>query len=65
MKSHIVLNEEIPDTTSEVKKKISITIESDLLEWIDNLVNKVEYRSRSHVFEIAVSKLKEKVEKEV
>jgi len=39
----------------KVKKKISITIDPELLKWIDDQTKKVEYTSRSHVFEIATS----------
>lgn len=43
-----------PNTT--MKKKISITIDEKLLEGVDKLAEGVEYSSRSHVIEVAVSK---------
>lgn len=42
-----------------MKKKISITIDETLLKWVDKKVNTVEYSSRSHLIEVAVTKLKE------
>ena len=45
------------------RSKITISIENDLLVWLDNLV-KVNhlYYNRSHTLEIALSNLKEKIE---
>ena len=57
--SHQVLSPE-DEPIRELKKKLSITIESDLIEWMNKEVKKVEYRNRSHLIEVAVSRLKEK-----
>ena len=44
--------------TVNMKKKVSITIEEDLLKWVDEQTKSVEYSSRSHVIEVAISRLK-------
>ena len=59
--SHQVLSPE-KEPIRELKKRLSITIEEDLIKWMDNEVKKVEYRNRSHLIEVAVSRLKEKNE---
>jgi len=52
----MVLNgSENPNTP--MKKKISISIDEKLLDGVDKLAEGVEYSSRSHVIEVAVSKL--------
>ena len=45
--------------TVNMKKKISITIEEDLLKWVDEQTKSVEFSSRSHVIEVAISKLRD------
>lgn len=61
--SYQSLNEVEIIPSSELKRRISVTIEADLVEWLDKLVkNKIEYSSRSHLFEVALTKLKEKEE---
>ncbi|MFC1803194.1 ribbon-helix-helix protein, CopG family [Thermoproteota archaeon] len=42
-----------------MKKKISITLDVSLIEWLNKEVHKVEYTSRSHIIEIALTKYKE------
>ena len=45
--------------TVNMKKKISITIEEDLFKWVDEQTISVEFSSRSHVIEVAISKLRD------
>ena len=45
--------------TVNMKKKISITIEENLLKWVDEQTISVEFSSRSHVIEVAISKLRD------
>ena len=39
------------------KEKVSIAVDSDLLEKIQNKLKDGTFRSRSHIFEFAVKKL--------
>ena len=57
--SHQVLSPE-DEPKRELKKRLSITLEEDLIKWMDKEVKKVEYRNRSHLIEVAVTRLKEK-----
>lgn len=42
-----------------MKKPISATIDSELIDWIDErLGDKTRYRNKSHLIEIALLKLK-------
>jgi len=43
-----------------MKKPISATIESELIDWIDKevLKNKDKYRNKSHLIEVAIDKLR-------
>ena len=42
-----------------MKKPISATIESSLIDWIDKeCINTERYRNKSHLIEIAISNLK-------
>ena len=43
-----------------MRKEVSITIEEDLLRWVDYQAKSVEYSSKSHVIEVAISQLREK-----
>lgn len=47
-----------------MKKPVSATIEKDLLEWLERKLSKerLKYRNRSHIIEIALQKLKEEEE---
>ena len=45
------------------KKKISLTIDSGLLDWIDKQIENFTFQSRSHTFEQAIYKLKKEMEK--
>ena len=45
---------------SMTKQKITITIEKHLVQWIDEQTKIYRFRNRSHGFEFAVAKLKEK-----
>jgi len=42
------------------KTKISITVDDELVKWIDLQIKKKKFANRSHGFEYAVSQLKEK-----
>ena len=42
------------------KIKISITVDNDLIKWIDSQIEKKKFANRSHGFEYAISELKEK-----
>jgi metal-responsive CopG/Arc/MetJ family transcriptional regulator len=41
------------------KVKLSITVDEDLLNWIDVQIKKKNFANRSHGFEYAISKLME------
>ncbi len=41
------------------KKKVTITVEESLLNWIDTQVKNYRFRNTSHAFEYAVAKLVE------
>jgi len=43
----------------EAKMKTSVAINSDLLEWIDALVEKRRFANRTHAIELALQKLRE------
>jgi Arc/MetJ-type ribon-helix-helix transcriptional regulator len=43
-----------------MKEKISVTIEADLIEWVDANVKTQRFRNRSHAFELALMELKKK-----
>ncbi|MEX2059632.1 MAG: ribbon-helix-helix domain-containing protein [Nitrosopumilaceae archaeon] len=42
------------------KVKLSITIDEDLMKWLDTQVKKKRFATRSHGFEYALSQLKER-----
>jgi len=42
------------------KIKISITIDEDLIKWIDSQIKKKKFANRSHSLEYAITLLKEK-----
>ena len=44
------------------KKRVSITIDEETLEWAKKMVETRRYRNLSHLFEYAVLKLKEETE---
>jgi len=43
--------------------KVTVTIDNELVEWIDNEVSKRTFRNRSHGFEVALAKLREEEKK--
>ncbi len=45
------------------KKQVTVTLPKDLLEWLDEQVQKRTYSDRSHAMEVAILTLKEKKEK--
>lgn len=46
------------------KQSISVTIEKELLEWIDQQVRTQRFRNRSHLVELALMKFRENEKKE-
>ncbi len=46
-----------------VKKRIAITVSSDLLKWVDQKVKETTFANRSHAVEHALTKLREAEEK--
>lgn len=42
-----------------MKKKISISLDVELLKWVDKKAESFEFSSRSHVIEVAVARMKE------
>lgn len=42
------------------KKRLQVTMREDLVEWIDEKVEKLIYASRSHAIEYAVTQLRGK-----
>jgi len=55
---------EINSMPRKGKRKVSLTIDEGLLDWIDKEIEKFTFQSRSHAVEQAVFRLKEKAEKE-
>ncbi len=47
-----------------MKQSISITVEKDLVDWIDRQVGTQKYRNRSHLVELALIRFKENEKKE-
>ena len=43
------------------KVKLSITVDEDLIRWLDLQIKKKRFANRSHGFEYAVSELKERL----
>lgn len=44
-----------------MKKIISVTIEEDLIKWLDSYCHSsTQYRNKSHLVEVAIETLKEK-----
>ena len=42
-----------------MKQSISVTIDKELIQWIDREVNTKKYRNRSHLVELALAKFRE------
>jgi Arc/MetJ-type ribon-helix-helix transcriptional regulator len=42
-----------------MKQSISVTVETELVEWIDAQVATQKYRNRSHLVELALMKFRE------
>lgn len=42
-----------------MKKSISVTVEKDLVDWVDRQVETQKYRNRSHLVELALVKFRE------
>jgi len=45
-----------------MKQSISVTVERDLVTWIDKQVKTQKFRNRSHLVEVALMKFREKKE---
>jgi Arc/MetJ-type ribon-helix-helix transcriptional regulator len=41
------------------KLKTSITLDQDLIEWVDELIAKKRFASRTHAIELALQKMRE------
>lgn len=46
-----------------MKSRITITVDKELVDWADEQAKTLEFRSRSHVIEVAITRLKELKEK--
>jgi len=42
-----------------MRRKVSATIDEEIIDWVDEKVKEKIFRSRSHAIEFALSKLKE------
>jgi Arc/MetJ-type ribon-helix-helix transcriptional regulator len=42
-----------------MKQSISVTLEKELIEWIDKQLATLRYRNRSHLVEVAITKFRE------
>jgi Arc/MetJ-type ribon-helix-helix transcriptional regulator len=42
-----------------MKKSVSVTVEADLVKWIDEQVKTQRFRNRSHLVELALMKFRE------
>jgi Arc/MetJ-type ribon-helix-helix transcriptional regulator len=51
------------NTENMVKKRISVTISSDLLKWVDQKVTDTTFANRSHAIEHSLTRLREAEEK--
>jgi Arc/MetJ-type ribon-helix-helix transcriptional regulator len=47
-----------------MKQSISVTVEKELVEWIDKQVETMKFRNRSHLVEMALMKFREDEKKE-
>ena len=48
--------------TDNLRKRVSISFDSELLEWLDSQVEKrVEFKDRSHAIEVILTRYKEKI----
>lgn len=46
-----------------MKQSISVTIDKELVEWIDKQVETKKYRNRSHLVELALTEFQEAAKK--
>lgn len=47
-----------------MKQSISVTVEKELVEWIDRQVETQRFRNRSHLVELALLRFRENEKKE-
>jgi len=47
-----------------MKQIISVTVEKELVEWIDQKVKTQRFRNRSHLVEVALMRFREQEKKE-
>ncbi len=43
----------------DMKEKMSVTVEKELIKWVDSEVKTQKYRNRSHAVEVALMKLRQ------
>ena len=62
---HLNLNEQVKMSNMPKKKKlkITITIDPDLIKWIDAQIEQKNFASRSHGIEFAIAREKERQER--
>lgn len=44
----------------DMKEKVSVSLDSDTIAWLDEQAKKGKYRNRSHVIEFAINELRSK-----
>jgi hypothetical protein len=47
----------------KIKKKVSLSVDSGLLEWVDQNVANFTFQSRSHAIEQSLYRMKKEMEK--
>jgi Arc/MetJ-type ribon-helix-helix transcriptional regulator len=47
-----------------MKQSVSVTLEKELIEWIDKQLETQKYRNRSHLVEVALMRFRESEKKE-
>jgi Arc/MetJ-type ribon-helix-helix transcriptional regulator len=53
------------DNQNMPKTRITVSLETELVEWLDKLVEETyEYRDRSHTIEVALSRLRKHIQAE-
>jgi Arc/MetJ-type ribon-helix-helix transcriptional regulator len=50
---------------SEKKVKVTASMDDDLVQWIDDEVEKRRFASRTHALEVATARLREEIENEI
>ena len=47
-----------------MKQSISVTVEKDLVDWVDKQVQTQKYRNRSHLVELALRRFRDNEKKQ-